>query len=70
MGLYLMSDIYLGQWEFVLKGEPPMVGITKLDGITLEELKRPRRKISAETLKPIPPPAEGSEASRIPLDLP
>ncbi|KAJ9428565.1 P-loop containing nucleoside triphosphate hydrolase protein [Fusarium oxysporum] len=35
-----------GQWEFVKKGEPPMVGITKLDGVTLEELKRPRRHIA------------------------
>ncbi|KAI8947841.1 ribosomal protein L16p/L10e [Xylaria longipes] len=59
-----------GQWEFVKKGEAPFVGITKLDGITLEDLKRPRRKVSAETLQPIPPPAEGSEGSRTPLDLP
>jgi len=34
-----------GQYEFVKKGDPPVVGITKLDGITIEELKRPRRKI-------------------------
>lgn len=34
----------LGLWEFVKKGEPPVVGITKLkDGVTLESLKRPRR---------------------------
>ncbi|KAI1428727.1 ribosomal protein L16p/L10e [Xylaria sp. FL1777] len=59
-----------GQWQVVKKGEPPVVGITKLDGITLEELKRPRRKVSAETLQPIPPPAELSEGSRTPLDLP
>jgi hypothetical protein len=32
-------------YEFVKKGDPPVVGITKLDGITIEELKRPRRKI-------------------------
>jgi hypothetical protein len=36
---------FLGQYEFVKKGDPPVVGITKLDGITMEELKRPRRKI-------------------------
>ncbi|PHH82917.1 hypothetical protein CDD82_4351 [Ophiocordyceps australis] len=35
-----------GQWEFVRKGDAPVVGITKLDGVTLEELKRPRRKIA------------------------
>ncbi len=34
-----------GMYEFVKKGDPPVVGITKLDGITLEELKRPRRAI-------------------------
>jgi hypothetical protein len=44
-----------GQWEFVKKGDPPVVGITKLDGVTLEELKRPRRHIA---------PVELLEASR------
>ncbi|KAI1418272.1 ribosomal protein L16 [Hypoxylon sp. FL1857] len=58
-----------GQWEFVLKGAPPMVGITKLDGVTLEELKRPRRKISAESVAPAPQ-TSGSESQRAPLDLP
>lgn len=32
-------------YEFVKRGDPAVVGITKLDGVTLEELKRPRRKI-------------------------
>ncbi|KAI0137257.1 60S ribosomal protein L16 precursor [Xylariales sp. AK1849] len=58
-----------GQWEFVKKGEPPMVGITKLKGITLEELKRPRRKIDAGNLHPIPGPSSTLEAAQ-PLDLP
>ena len=51
------------------KGEPPIVGITKLDGVTLEELKRPRRKVPAETLQPapVPPTPEGAEK---PLDMP
>jgi len=35
-------------YEFVKKGDPPVVGITKLDGVTLEELKRPRKKILLE----------------------
>lgn len=35
----------LGSYEFVRRGDPPVVGITKLDGVTLEELKRPRRDI-------------------------
>lgn len=39
-----------GLYEFVKKGDPPVVGITKLDGITLEELKRPRRKIPLGSL--------------------
>lgn len=35
-----------GQWEFVKSGDPPVVGLTKLAGTTLEELKRPRRQIA------------------------
>jgi hypothetical protein len=59
-----------GQWEFVKKGDPPVVGITKLDGVTLEELKRPRRQIApAEMLEASTPtattqPGSTSEASR------
>jgi hypothetical protein len=37
-------------YEFVKKGDPPVVGITKLDGITMEELKRPRRKIPLDSM--------------------
>jgi hypothetical protein len=40
-----MTNLHLGMYEFVKKGDPPVVGITKLEGITLEELKRPRRKV-------------------------
>ncbi|KAH9209337.1 ribosomal protein L10e/L16 [Leptodontidium sp. 2 PMI_412] len=42
-----------GMYEFVKKGDPPVVGITKLDGVTLAELKRPRRK------DPLPMPGAG-----------
>ncbi|KAK8087038.1 hypothetical protein PG994_002012 [Apiospora phragmitis] len=58
-----------GQWEFVKKGEPPVVGITKLDGVTLEELKRPRRKVAAETIMPVTP-ADPAKAAQQPLDNP
>ena len=47
-----------------MKGDPAVVGITKLKGVTLEELKRPRRKIPApevpiapEAIAPATPPA-------------
>ncbi|AEO71731.1 mitochondrial 54S ribosomal protein YmL47 [Thermothielavioides terrestris NRRL 8126] len=56
-----------GQYEFVKKGDPPVVGITKLDGITLEDLKRPWKKLpapesaaaspSASTASSAPPPS-------------
>ncbi|KAL1869068.1 hypothetical protein VTK73DRAFT_3407 [Phialemonium thermophilum] len=36
-----------GQYEFVKKGDAPVVGITKLEGVTLEELKRPRKQVAA-----------------------
>ncbi|KAG6023325.1 hypothetical protein E4U41_002050 [Claviceps citrina] len=39
-----------GQWEFVTKDDAPVVGITKLVGVTLEDLKRPRRKIAPAEL--------------------
>jgi len=37
-------------YEFVKKGDPAVVGIMKLDGITMEELKRPRRAIPLSPL--------------------
>ncbi|KXJ96581.1 ribosomal protein L16p/L10e [Microdochium bolleyi] len=55
-----------GEWEFVHKGEPPVVGITKLNGITLEELKRPRRKVEAAQIEA----SSSSETPRAPLDTP
>ncbi|KAH0827676.1 hypothetical protein AYO21_07788 [Fonsecaea monophora] len=46
-----------GLWEFVKKGDPPMVGITKLgNGVTLEKLKEARREVEPkdkESPKPI-----------------
>ncbi|KAH8687743.1 ribosomal protein L10e/L16 [Tricladium varicosporioides] len=46
-----------GQYEFVKKGDAPVVGITKLDGVTMEELKRPRRKV------PLPMPIDIGSAT-------
>jgi len=39
-----------GLYEFVKKGDPAVVGITKLNGVTMEELKRPRRKIPLDSM--------------------
>ncbi|KAK5997025.1 YmL47 [Cladobotryum mycophilum] len=52
-----------GQWEFVKKGDAPVVGITKLDGITLEDLKRPRRQITSEQLTEISIAETGSTSA-------
>jgi len=49
-----------GQWEFIKKGDPPVVGITKLDGVTLEDLKRPR--------KPLAPQETVPEVEAVPVD--
>jgi hypothetical protein len=41
-----------GLWEFVKKGDPPIVGLTKLEpGVTLESLKRARRERPVEERK-------------------
>ena len=38
-----------GLWEFVKKGDPPMVGLTKLGGgVTLQSLKEARRQTAPE----------------------
>lgn len=47
----LAGDKLPGQWEFIKKGDPPVVGITKLDaekGITLESLKRARKEVEPQ----------------------
>ncbi|RAH79551.1 mitochondrial large ribosomal subunit protein L16 [Aspergillus japonicus CBS 114.51] len=54
-----------GLWEFVKKGEPPVVGLTKLgNGVTLESLKRARRSpaLGMENL-PTPPQSTSSSPS-------
>lgn len=38
-----------GLYEFVKKGDPPVMGLTKMEaGITLDEMKRPRVKLPAD----------------------
>lgn len=48
-----------GLWETVKKGDPPVVGITKLgNGVTLESLKRARREVPKDdTEAGMTPPA-------------
>jgi len=58
--LYADADSHAGQYEFVRKGDPPVVGITKLDGVTLEELKRPWKKLPEETIAEPAPTAPSS----------
>ncbi|KAF2447236.1 ribosomal protein L16 [Karstenula rhodostoma CBS 690.94] len=44
-----------GLWEFVKKGDAPKMGITKVgvNGVTAEDLKRPRRKLPLEPLEEV-----------------
>ncbi|KAK0674724.1 ribosomal protein L16p/L10e [Cercophora samala] len=57
-----------GQYEIITKNDPPVVGITKLEnGLTLEDLKRPRKKLPAAAA-PVeeaaaPPAAEASSTA-------
>ncbi|KAI5308070.1 mitochondrial ribosomal large subunit component [Ascosphaera atra] len=51
-----------GLYEFVRKGDPPVIGVTKLkDGITFDKLKNPRREVPLP--RPTPSDAKGPEAS-------
>ncbi|KAL2197162.1 ribosomal protein L10e/L16 [Corynascus similis CBS 632.67] len=52
-----------GQYEFVKKGDPPVVGVTKLDGITLEDLKKPWKKLPDSGA---PPPSSTTSSSAPP----
>ena len=51
------ANTQAGMYEFVKKGDAPVVGITKLDGITMEDLKRPRRAV------PLPMPGAVAAAA-------
>ena len=43
------ADLDIGQYEFVKRGDPPVMGITKLETpTTAAELRKPRRKTLAE----------------------
>lgn len=57
----LTKDI--GQWRFAKKGEAPFVGTMKLDGVTLEDLKRPRRQIAPAPLLEASTPTAVTEAA-------
>lgn len=49
--------MYLGLWEFVRRGDPPVMGITPLkNGVTEEFLRRPRRAV------PLPSPTAVAQA--------
>ena len=38
-----------GLYEFVRKGDPPVMGLTKMEaGVTLDEMKRPWVKLAAD----------------------
>ena len=49
-----------GLYEFVKKGDPPVMGLTKMEaGVTLDDMKRPRVKLPAD-----------AKAGRIPASTP
>ncbi|OKL61686.1 hypothetical protein UA08_02989 [Talaromyces atroroseus] len=53
-----------GMWEFVKKGDPPVVGITKLgNGVTFESLKRARREAPLDTSNSPNPPKTASTST-------
>ena len=54
------ADSAIGLWEFVKRGDPPVMGITKMEaGVTLADMKKPRIKLPANV-----------KAGRIPATTP
>jgi ribosomal protein L16 len=53
-----------GLYEFVKKGDAPVMGVTKVgpNGVTEEDLKRPRRKLPLEEMAARLPEASGAPA--------
>ena len=44
-----LTNIPLGLYEFVKKGDPPVMGLTKMEsGVTLAEMRRPMIKLPAD----------------------
>jgi len=44
-----LTHMFAGLYEFVKKGDPPVMGITKLgNGVTVESLMRPRKTLPVE----------------------
>jgi ribosomal protein L16 len=59
-----------GLWEFVKKGDPPMVGITKLaNGVTLQSLKEARRVIEPKDKLGKPQPVVSTGPGGPPLSI-
>jgi hypothetical protein len=55
-----------GLYEFVKKGDPPLMGITKLTGdVTAESLKRPRKLLAHPNV-----PSDNNTANRLPSTTP
>jgi len=61
-----------GLYEFVKKGDPPVMGITKvMEGVTLEDMKRPRRLLPLEqTASRLPATTPGPPAPLPSTDAP
>jgi ribosomal protein L16 len=61
-----------GMYEFVRKGDPPVVGITKLrDGVTLETLKEAKRNVEPKDREPQPiiPPMKDTPPQTVATSL-
>lgn len=63
-----------GMWEFVRKGDPPLVGLTPLgNGVTLQSLKEARRPVEPKDKKdeqqPIVPPTADVPPHTVARDL-
>lgn len=60
----------LGLYELVKKGDPPVMGLTKIEaGVTLDEMKRPRVRLPADVKAGrIPASTSGTLPAATPID--
>jgi hypothetical protein len=64
--VHLLTITITGNWEFITKDAAPIMGTTKMEnGVTAQELKRPRRTEPLHPLHKMPDGTRAGDVSKI-----